>query len=82
MCITLIMDDDDDILLDIYRTAQKEHPTGYDIWGACCLELELDVLTGQYMVRLHSHPHIKDTFRYYTHTHKLNINYCYQTKLN
>ncbi|KAK4312005.1 hypothetical protein Pmani_016533 [Petrolisthes manimaculis] len=38
-------------LSERYWTIHKEHPTGYDIWGACCLELELDVLTGQYLIR-------------------------------
>ena len=33
------------------RTAAKEHPPRYDIWAACCLEVEVDVLTGIYMVR-------------------------------
>lgn len=50
------------ILSDIYlnnlssfskkRTAGKEHPHRYDIWAACCLEVEIDVLTGQYLVSL------------------------------
>nr|XP_053649189.1 uncharacterized protein LOC128700182 isoform X1 [Cherax quadricarinatus]XP_053649190.1 uncharacterized protein LOC128700182 isoform X1 [Cherax quadricarinatus]XP_053649191.1 uncharacterized protein LOC128700182 isoform X1 [Cherax quadricarinatus]XP_053649192.1 uncharacterized protein LOC128700182 isoform X1 [Cherax quadricarinatus] len=34
-----------------YWTAGKEHPDSYDIWGACCLEVEIDVLTGQYLIR-------------------------------
>ncbi|XP_045620965.1 LOW QUALITY PROTEIN: uncharacterized protein [Procambarus clarkii] len=34
-----------------YWTAGREHPERYDIWAACCLEVEIDVLTGQYLFR-------------------------------
>ncbi|KAG7171465.1 Indole-3-acetaldehyde oxidase-like [Homarus americanus] len=34
-----------------YWTAGKEHPDNYEIWAACCLEVEIDVLTGQYLLR-------------------------------
>ncbi|XP_047736777.1 xanthine dehydrogenase 1 [Hyalella azteca] len=33
-----------------YWTASKEHPDGYIIWAAAALEVELDVLTGQYKI--------------------------------
>lgn len=38
-------------LCERYWTAAKEHPPRYDIWAACCLEVEVDVLTGVYMIR-------------------------------
>ncbi|XP_063888909.1 uncharacterized protein LOC135115838 isoform X1 [Scylla paramamosain] len=38
-------------LCERYWTAAKEHPPRYDIWAACCLEVEVDVLTGIYMIR-------------------------------
>nr|BAS67018.1 aldehyde oxidase [Penaeus japonicus]BBC28100.1 aldehyde oxidase [Penaeus japonicus] len=38
-------------LCERYWTAGKEHPERYDIWGGCCLEVEVDVLTGVYMIR-------------------------------
>lgn len=38
-------------LCERYWTAGKEHPQRYDIWAACCLEVEIDVLTGQYLLR-------------------------------
>lgn len=38
-------------LSERYWTAGKEHPKRYDIWAACCLEVEVDVLTGVYMIR-------------------------------
>lgn len=34
-----------------YWTAGKEHPERYDIWGAAALELEIDVLTGVFVIR-------------------------------
>ncbi|XP_068204134.1 uncharacterized protein [Palaemon carinicauda] len=34
-----------------YWTAGREHPDPYEIWAACCLEVEVDVLTGQYLMR-------------------------------
>ncbi|XP_042871766.1 indole-3-acetaldehyde oxidase-like [Penaeus japonicus] len=37
-------------LCERYWTAGKEHPQRYDIWAACCLEVEIDVLTGQYLL--------------------------------
>ncbi|XP_068204376.1 uncharacterized protein [Palaemon carinicauda] len=38
-------------LSERYWTAGSEHPEGYDIWGATCLEVEVDVLSGAYMIR-------------------------------
>lgn len=38
-------------LCERYWTAAKEHPHRYDIWAACCLEVEIDVLTGVYLIR-------------------------------
>ncbi|XP_070000799.1 uncharacterized protein [Penaeus vannamei] len=38
-------------LCERYWTAGKEHPERYDIWGGCCLEVEVDVLTGVYLIR-------------------------------
>lgn len=35
----------------LYRTNSGEQPKSYDIWGAAVLEVELDVLTGQFLVR-------------------------------
>ncbi|KAK7081739.1 hypothetical protein SK128_005861 [Halocaridina rubra] len=37
-------------LCERYWTFTKEHPERYDIWGATCMEIELDVLTGVYMI--------------------------------
>lgn len=38
-------------LCERYWTAGGEHPSSYDIWAACCLEVEIDVLTGQYLIK-------------------------------
>ncbi|XP_064107764.1 uncharacterized protein LOC135216406 [Macrobrachium nipponense] len=38
-------------LCERYWTAGREHPDPYDIWAACCLEVEVDILTGQYLIR-------------------------------
>ena len=35
-----------------YRTETKTHPKGYDIFGSVCMEVEVDVLTGNFMVTL------------------------------
>ncbi|KAK7070442.1 hypothetical protein SK128_014344 [Halocaridina rubra] len=31
--------------------AGEEVPEDYDVWGATCLEVELDILTGEYMIK-------------------------------
>ena len=33
-----------------WRTKPSEYPESYDIWGAIATEVQLDVLTGQYVV--------------------------------
>lgn len=38
-------------LCERYWTAGKEHPDSYSIWAACCMEVEVDILTGQYLFR-------------------------------
>ncbi|KAK4325143.1 hypothetical protein Pmani_004297 [Petrolisthes manimaculis] len=38
-------------LSEQYWTAAKEHPQSYEVWSACCLEIEIDILTGMYMIR-------------------------------
>ncbi|CAL4088500.1 unnamed protein product [Meganyctiphanes norvegica] len=38
-------------LCERYWTASREHPDGYSIWAAASLEVELDVLTGQYLIQ-------------------------------
>lgn len=38
-------------LSERYWTVKNEHPERYDIWGATCLEVEVDVLSGVYMIR-------------------------------
>ncbi|KAK3885385.1 hypothetical protein Pcinc_010383 [Petrolisthes cinctipes] len=38
-------------LTEHYWTAAKEHPQSYEVWSACCLEIEVDILTGMYMIR-------------------------------
>ncbi|RXG50793.1 Xanthine dehydrogenase 1 [Armadillidium vulgare] len=37
-------------LSERYCTFSKEHPDGYDIWAAACTEVELDTLTGQFLI--------------------------------
>ncbi|XP_063615205.1 uncharacterized protein LOC134788260 [Penaeus indicus] len=32
-------------------TKMAEYPNAYDIWGGSCAEVEVDVLTGQYLIR-------------------------------
>lgn len=32
-------------------TKMSEYPNAYDIWGGVCAEVEVDVLTGQFMIR-------------------------------
>ncbi|XP_064098256.1 uncharacterized protein LOC135209209 [Macrobrachium nipponense] len=38
-------------LTERFWTNSERNPESYDIWGACCLEVEIDVLTGVFMIR-------------------------------
>lgn len=37
-------------MIHLFRTVSKEHPKPYNIWGGTCIEVEVDVLTGQHVV--------------------------------
>ncbi|RXG57174.1 Xanthine dehydrogenase [Armadillidium vulgare] len=44
-------------------TLSKEHPKSYDIWGATCIEVELDILTGTILGKIRRCDIIEDCGR-------------------